>query len=55
MKPPALPNCSARFSGGSTPDDDVPAPELIHRILNESRARLLATLGELDDKVCPYS
>jgi uncharacterized damage-inducible protein DinB len=38
-----------RFRGGSTPDDDVPPPETIRRILDESRERLLATLSEYTD------
>ncbi len=50
IKPPVFAELFSRFRGGSTPDDDVPAPALIHRILNESRERLLATLGELDEK-----
>ena len=50
IKPPIFAELFPRFRGGSTPDDDVPAPELIHRILNESRERLLATLGELNEK-----
>jgi hypothetical protein len=38
-----------RFRGGSTPDDDVPAPETIRRVLAESREHLLATVGGLDE------
>src|SRR6188768_2749158 len=38
-----------RFRGGSTPDDDIPAPELIRRVLDEGRTRLIATLGEFPD------
>ena len=38
-----------RFRGGSTPDDDVPAPEIVRRVLAESREHLLATIGGLDD------
>src|SRR5215211_2755669 len=39
-----------RFRGSSTPDDDIPSPELIRRVLNESRAHLLATLSKFGDK-----
>lgn len=39
----------ARFRGGSTPDDDVPAPEMIRRILTETREELLATVRGFDD------
>jgi uncharacterized damage-inducible protein DinB len=38
-----------RFRGGSTPDDDVPSPESIRRVLAESREHLLDTLGRYDD------
>jgi uncharacterized damage-inducible protein DinB len=38
-----------RFRGGSTPDDDVPSPETIRRVLSESRAHLLDTLSGYDD------
>jgi hypothetical protein len=39
-----------RFRGGSTPDDEIPPADLIRRILTESRAHLLATLGRFGDK-----
>jgi hypothetical protein len=39
-----------RFRGGSTPDDEIPPADLIRRVLTESRARLLATLGQFGDK-----
>ena len=39
-----------RFRGGSTPDDDIPTAEWIRRVLVESRAHLLATLGRFGDK-----
>lgn len=39
-----------RFKGGSTPDDDIPAPDLIRRVLTESRTHLLATLAKFGDK-----
>jgi uncharacterized damage-inducible protein DinB len=38
-----------RFRGGSTPDDDVPSPELIRRVLTESREHLLDTLSAYGD------
>ena len=38
-----------RFRGGSTPDDDLPAPPLIRRTLNEGREHLLATLATFGD------
>jgi uncharacterized damage-inducible protein DinB len=37
-----------RFRGGSTPDDAIPSPQEIRRVLDESRAHLVQTLGELD-------
>ncbi|HVU90154.1 MAG TPA: DinB family protein [Pirellulales bacterium] len=48
-KPPAYAEYFARFKGGSTPDDDVPTPDFIRRVLGETRERLLATLGQLDE------
>jgi uncharacterized damage-inducible protein DinB len=39
-----------RFKGGSTPDDEIPQPALIRRVLTESRAHLLETLGRFRDK-----
>ncbi|MBL9084869.1 MAG: DinB family protein [Planctomycetales bacterium] len=38
-----------RFRGGSTPDDDVPSPELIRKVLEESRAHLAETLRAIPD------
>lgn len=38
-----------RFRGGSTPDDDVPAPATIRQILTESRGHLLETLRDYGD------
>ncbi len=49
VKPSAYAEFFARFRGGSTPDDDVPAPDFIRRMLGETRERLLATLGQLDE------
>ena len=39
-----------RFKGGSTPDDEIPAPALIREVLENSRAHLLATLGKFSDR-----
>jgi len=39
-----------RFKGGSTPDNDIPSAALIRRVLNESRAHLLETLGRFSDR-----
>ena len=38
-----------RFRGGSTPDDDVPAPADIRRVLDASREHLLDTLGRFGE------
>ncbi len=38
-----------RFRGGSTPDDDVPTSTQIRDVLTQSRAHLLATLGEYSE------
>ncbi len=48
-KPQAFTDLWPRFRGGSTPDDDVPSPELIRRVLGESREHLLATLADYGD------
>jgi hypothetical protein len=34
-----------RFKGGSTPDDDIPSPERIRDVLNQSRERLQNTIS----------
>ncbi len=39
-----------RFKGGSTPDDEIPAPAIIRKVLEESRAHLLETLSKFGDK-----
>jgi uncharacterized damage-inducible protein DinB len=39
-----------RFRGGSKPDDDVPEPAEIRRILSESREHLLDTLSSYSDE-----
>src|SRR3954468_3159428 len=46
---PAFADLVPRFKGGSTPDDEIPQPSLIRRVLEESRAHLLATLGRFSD------
>jgi uncharacterized damage-inducible protein DinB len=38
-----------RFRGGSTPDDDIPTAETIHKALGQGRERLVATLSEFGD------
>ncbi len=47
-----------RFRYGSIPDDDVPTPQAIRHVLEESRKHLLETLAELDedqlDDIPPY-
>jgi uncharacterized damage-inducible protein DinB len=47
---PAFADLVPRFKGGSTPDDEIPAAALIRQVLTESRAHLLATIGQFDDK-----
>ena len=47
---PAFSDLVPRFKGGSTPDDEIPQPALIRRVLTESRAHLLATLGRFCEK-----
>jgi hypothetical protein len=38
-----------RFRGGSTPDDDVPPPDVIRRVLAESREQLLSAIAQYND------
>lgn len=38
-----------RFRGGSTPDDDIPSPDLIRKVLDDGRAHLKQTLLEIPD------
>src|SRR5436309_8937985 len=47
---PAFADLVPRFKGGSTPDDEIPPAALIRRVLTESRAHLLETLGRFSDK-----
>lgn len=46
---PAWPDLVPRFKGGSTPDDDIPAPETIRTVLGESRRHLLETMSRYTD------
>jgi hypothetical protein len=48
-KSPQFGDLIPRFKGGSTPDDDIPALDLIRRVLAESRAHLLETLCTISD------
>lgn len=48
-KPGAFTELWPRFRGGSTPDDDIPSPQMIRRVLEESRTHLGKTLGELEE------
>ena len=47
---PGFADLVPRFKGGSTPDDEIPAAGLIRRVLEESRAHLLATLSTFNDQ-----
>jgi hypothetical protein len=47
---PSFADLVPRFKGGSTPDDEIPPAALIRQVLADSRAHLLATLGQFDDK-----
>ena len=38
-----------RYRGGSTPDQDIPSLDEIRSVLDESRAALITTLGELTE------
>jgi uncharacterized damage-inducible protein DinB len=49
-KPATFTELWPRFRGGSTPDDDVPEPAAIRKVLTESRARLLETLSHFGDE-----
>lgn len=42
-----------RFRGGSTPDDEIPSPDLIRRVLEESRAHLSQTVLEIPESKLP--
>ncbi|MBS0209375.1 MAG: DinB family protein [Planctomycetes bacterium] len=45
----AFPDLTARFKFGTTADQNVPSPEELRRLLDESRTHLLATLREAGD------
>jgi hypothetical protein len=47
---PGFADLVPRFKGGSTPDDEIPSAGLIRRVLEESRAHLLATLSKFSDQ-----
>ena len=49
-KPGAFTDLWPRFRGGSTPDDDVPAPAQIRQVLTDGRAHLLDTLARFGEK-----
>jgi uncharacterized damage-inducible protein DinB len=48
-KPRAFTEIWPRFRGGSTPDDNIPTPADIRRVLNEAREHLLDTLSRYGD------
>src|SRR5262245_53930699 len=50
---PAWPDLVPRFKGGSTPDDEIPSVGEIRKVLDESRAHLVAALGKFTDADLP--
>jgi uncharacterized damage-inducible protein DinB len=50
QKPAAFKELWPRFRGGSTPDDDVPEPAMVRRVLTETRDHLLETLSHFGDE-----
>jgi uncharacterized damage-inducible protein DinB len=46
---PAFADLVPRFKGGSKPDDEIPPAALIRKVLSESRAHLLETLGRFGE------
>jgi hypothetical protein len=48
-KQPGFTDLLPRFRGGSTPDDDIPDPDLIRKVLDESRKHLIETYADLHD------
>jgi uncharacterized damage-inducible protein DinB len=40
---------TARFRGGSVPDDDIPSLATIRAVLDDSRSRLIATLSTFQE------
>jgi uncharacterized damage-inducible protein DinB len=49
-KPASFTELWPRFRGGSTPDDDIPAVELIRHVLADGREHLLDTLSQFSDE-----
>ncbi len=49
-RPGAFSDLWPRFRGGSTPDDNIPAPGLLRQVLAESRQHLLETLSRYGDE-----
>jgi uncharacterized damage-inducible protein DinB len=48
-KPGAFTDLWPRFRGGSTPDDQIPAPAEIRQVLDQGRAHLLETLSRFTE------
>ena len=48
-KPGSFTELWPRFRGGSTPDDDIPAPAQIRQVLADGRAHLFDTLSRFDE------
>ncbi|MCO6457089.1 MAG: DinB family protein [Pirellulaceae bacterium] len=48
-KPGTMTELWPRFRGGSTPDDQIPAPDEIRRTLDVGRSQLLDTLSRLTE------
>jgi uncharacterized damage-inducible protein DinB len=48
-KPRAFSELWPRFRGGSTPDDEIPSPHEIRRVLGDSREHLLDTLSRFTE------
>lgn len=49
-KPGAFTELWPRFRGGSTPDEDIPSPAEIRRVLTEGREHLLETLSHFGEE-----
>lgn len=57
---PAWPKLVPRFRGGSTPDDEIPSPQLLREVLEGSRQHFIETLRtfrpeQLDDVPPPLA
>lgn len=50
---PPYPELIPRFKGGSTPDDEIPAIELIQQVLADGRSHLLKTLEGFEAEDLP--